>query len=293
MIIQKDRHYSLQIGQGKGKGLLIENLHIEFTVSKSANNKNKTNKATLKIYNLSEEHQKYMEAPFVEAVLSVGYADTGLFRLFAGQVTVAGTRKEGPETVTTLQLDSLYTELNNKRVSKTTPSGTPVLGVIKSLVQEMNGVSQVVASGQNITKTFLDGYPLTGTPRQILNELAEAFELEWQVDDGILYIQDVGFSYMKDNNKVYVFSETSGLLERPYFDNIEKRRGKGDKIKEARKGVKLRTLLNPTIVAGSIVRVEYGEFTGFYKVESVTHKGGIYSEDWTSDLVLGTMLKTT
>lgn len=293
MIIQKDRHYSLQIGQGKGKGLLIENLHIEFTVNKSANNKNKTNKATLKIYNLSEEHQKYMEAPFVEVVLSVGYADTGLFRLFAGQVTVAGTRKEGPETVTTLQLDSLYTELNNKRVSKTTPSGTPVLGVIKSLVQEMNGVSQVVASGQNITKTFLDGYPLTGTPRQILNELAEAFELEWQVDDGILYIQDVGFSYMKDNNKVYVFSETSGLLERPYFDNIEKRRGKGDKIKEARKGVKLRTLLNPTIVAGSIVRVEYGEFTGFYKVESVTHKGGIYSEDWTSDLVLGTMLKTT
>lgn len=293
MIIQKDRHYSLQIGQGKGKGLLIENLHIEFTVSKSANNKNKTNKATLKIYNLSEEHQKYMEAPFVEVVLSVGYADTGLFRLFAGQVTVAGTRKEGPETVTTLQLDSLYTELNNKRVSKTTPSGTPVLGVIKSLVQEMNGVSQVVASGKNILKTFLDGYPLTGTPRQILNELAEAFELEWQVDDGILYIQDVGFSYMKDNNKAYVFSETSGLLERPYFDNIEKRRGKGDKIKEARKGVKLRTLLNPTIVAGSIVRVEYGEFTGFYKVESVTHKGGIYSEDWTSDLVLGTMLKTT
>lgn len=292
MILQKDRHYSLQIGQGKGKGLLIENLHIEFTVAKSANNKKKTNKATLKIYNLSEEHQKYMEAPFVEVVLSVGYADTGLFRLFAGQVTVAGTRKEGSETVTTIQLDSLYTELNNKRVSKTTPSGTSVMGVIKSLTQEMSGVAQVVFSGQNIYKSFIDGYPLTGTPRQIMNELAEAFELEWQVDDGIMYIQDVGFSYMKDSNKAYVLSETSGLLERPYFDNIEKRRGKGDKAKEARNGVRAKILLNPTIVAGSIVRVEYGEFTGFYKVESVVHKGGMYSEDWSSDLVLGTMLKT-
>lgn len=292
MQFQKDRQYTLVIGQGKGKGLIIDNLHIEFTVRKTSDNKKKGgNKATISIFNLSEEHQEYVEAPFVECSLQVGYADIGLYRLFSGQVTIAGTRKQGPDTVTELQIETLYTELNNKKLSKTTAPGSTVRMVIDAVSKEMVGVGRVVYSGSNINRSFLDGYPMTGTPREILNSLSDAFQIEWQIDDGILYIQDAGYSYMTDSSKAYVLSESSGLKEIPYFDNIEKRRGKGDKVKEARKGVRLKILLNPSIVAGSIVKIEFGEFTGFYKVESLTHRGAIFSEAWETELICGTMLK--
>ena len=290
-VYQVNRQYTLQIGQGKGSGIEITGLHITFKVNKGSDNKRRTNKATVKIYNLSEEHQKYIEAPFVECVLSVGYIGAGMHRLFAGQVTVAGTEKEGTETVTEIQIDSLYTQLNHKTVSKTAPAGVSVKGVIENLVKEMDGVSRVVFSGTNITKSFIDGYPLSGSPRQILNELGEAFELEWQIDDDVMYIQDAGKSYMLDNSKAFKISETSGLIDRPYFDQIEKQRGKKDKLRAARNGLKLKILLNPAIVAGSIVYIEYGDKTGYYKVERLTHSGEYLGNDWTTELVCGTMLK--
>lgn len=290
-IYQVNRQYTLQIGQGKGSGIEITGLHITFKVSKGSDNKKRTNKATVKIYNLSEEHQKYIEAPFVECVLSVGYQGAGMHRLFAGQITVAGTEKEGTETVTEIQIDSLYSQLNHKTVSKTAPAGVSVKGVIENLVKEMEGVGRVVFSGTNISKSFVDGYPLSGAPRQILNELAEAFEIEWQIDDDVLYIQDAGKSYMLDNSKAFKISETSGLIDRPYFDQIEKQRGKKDKLRAARNGLKLKILLNPAIVAGSIVYIEYGDKTGYYKVERLTHTGEYFGNDWSTELVCGTMLK--
>lgn len=292
MNYQKDRQYSLQIGQGKGTGILIENLHLEFRISKGSDNKKKTNKATVSIYNLSAQYQAYVEAEFVEVILSVGYVGLGMHKLFSGQVTVAGTRRQGADIVTELQIESFYTELNHKRITKTTAPGTTIKSVIEVVKEQMYGVSRGVYAGKNVERKMVDGYPLTGSPRQILNELSEAFELEWQLDDGVLYVQDRGFSYMEDKSKAYVISETSGLIERPYFDNIEKQRGKKDKLKKARKGVKLKILLNPAIVAGSVVKIEYAEFTGFYKVEKLTHNGGMYSDQWETELICGTMLTT-
>ena len=60
---------------------------------------------------------------------------------------------------------------------------------------------------------------------------------------------------MQDKNKAYVISETSGLIERPYFDQIEKQRGKKDKLRAARNGVKVRILLNPAIVQEVLSRL--------------------------------------
>jgi hypothetical protein len=289
MKLQKDRQYELRVSDKNGKGYVIDNLHIDFTVNKSSNNKQKPNKASLRIYNLSEERQKWFETPFLELTLLVGYAGLGIHKLFSGQITVAGTQKQGADTVTEIQLDTLYTELNSTKISQTAPAGTSVKEVIEKAALGMR-VVKVVYSGENIKKSFVDGYPMVGTPRQILTELAEAFELEWQVDQQFLYISDVGKSYMTDNSKAYVVGENSGLIERPYFDNIEKRRGKGDKLKEARRGVKLKILLNPAINAGSVIKIDFGEFTGFYKVERLTHKGGIYTEEWETELACGTML---
>lgn len=289
--IQKDRQYSLVIGKN-GKGIEISGLNISFSVSKGGDNKRKTNKAIVKIYNLSEENQKYLETPFAEVELKVGHLPAGLYRLFAGQATVVGTQKEGTESVTEIQIDTLYTTLNHLTLSKTAPAGTSVKGVIESLSKEMPEVTKVVFSGKQIAVSFIDGYPMVGSPRQILNDLCNAYQIEWQIDDTILYIQDAGTSYMLDNSRAFLISETTGLIERPYFDQIEKQRGKGDKLRKARNGLKLKIVMNPALVAGSIIKIEYGTFSGFYKIEKLTHNGEYFGNTWETELFCGSMLQT-
>lgn len=289
MIYQRDRQYSLIIGKGN-KGVEINGLNISFSVTKSSDNKKTPNRARLEIYNLSQEYQSYFEEAFIQVALHVGYADVGKYLLFAGEATIVGTRKSGADSITTIQLDVLYEQMNHKIISKTTPPGTTVKSVIEAVVKETEGVTKVVFSGTNITRSFVDGYPMTATPRQIMDDLSSAFELEWQIDNGVMYVEDRGTSYMKSTKEAFVISEDTGMIEQPYYDNIEKQRGRKDKIKKARKGVKVKTLLNPTFIAGSIVKIEHGEFTGFYKVERVQHSGQMFGSEWTSELVLGTVL---
>lgn len=150
-------------------------------------------------------------------------------------------------------------------------------------------ISKSVFSGESIKAKVIDGYPLMGSPRQLLTELAQAYSFEWQIDDKTLYINDVDGSYTKNKNTVFVISESTGLIERPYHETIEKGRGKKDKRKRGRKGVELTILLNPAITAGSTIKIEYEGFTGFYKVESLTSKGGFMGDDWTSELKCSTL----
>lgn len=286
---QKDRQYVLIIGTGT-KQVEITNLHITFSVTKSSDNKKRPSKAKVEIYNMSPAHQKMVEDPFVEVTLSVGYIGLGLAPLFQGQVTIAGTRRVGADIVTELQIDSLYKEINYKKISKTVYPGASVKSVIEALVKEMPEVTNAVYSGKNINKTFIDGYPINSSPKVVLNEISEAFDIEWQIDGTILYIMDKGVPYTADKNKAFVISELSGMIERPYFDNIEKQRNPKDKVRKARKGVKLKLLLNPLIVAGSIVKIEFGDMTGYYKVESLVHTGGFRETVWETELTCGTML---
>lgn len=289
---QLNRQYLLFIGKrGSGEGVELSNFDISFKVSKNSDNKKKPNKAKVTIQNLSEEYQKYVEEPFVEVSLSVGYAGIGLKTLFVGQVTLASTKKDGPDIHTTLEVDTLYTTMNHKIITKTVPPGQRVETVIDAIAREIPEVTRTVFSGKNIKKSFVDGYPLTSSPRQALNELSDSFELEWQIDDTTLFISDRGDSYMTDNSKAFLISEQTGLIDRPYFDTIEKQRAKKDQVKKGRKGLELSILLNPAITAGSIVRIEYGHLTGYYKVENLVHEGATDQDKWITKLQCGTILQ--
>ena len=74
MILQRNRQYSLTVGDYKtGNGLLIQDLQVTFDISKSTNNKNRTNSATIEIYNLSEESLKVLDTDYPAAVFEAGY----------------------------------------------------------------------------------------------------------------------------------------------------------------------------------------------------------------------------
>lgn len=283
MILQRNRQYSLTVGDYKtGNGLLIQDLQVTFDISKSTNNKNRTNSATIEIYNLSEESLKVLDTDYPAAVFEAGYLDTGgPKRLFAGQVTNVSTRKSGTDIVCQLTMGSGYTELNHETLSDVVPPGNNVQDAIEKLRKAI-GADRGVYNGTNLNNEIIYGYPLSGTPKEMLDELAEKYQLDWQLDDGVLYVHDNDRAATEQFQLAYVISPFTGLIERPYRISGDKRRSKKDKVKKP--GVQLKILLNPEIKAGDIIQIEEGLLKGWYKVDSIRHSGSWRGDNWYTEI---------
>lgn len=283
MILQRNRQYRLTVGDYKtGNGLLIEDLQVTFDISKSTNNKNRTNSATIEVYNLSEESLKVLDTDYPAAMFEAGYLDTGgPKRLFSGQVTNVSTRKSGTDIVCQLTMGSGYTELNHETLSDVVPPGNNVQDAIEKLRKAI-GADRGVYNGTNLNNEIIYGYPLSGTPKEMLDELAEKYQLDWQLDDGVLYVHDNDRAATEQFQLAYVISPFTGLIERPYRVSGDKRRSKKDKVKKP--GVQLKILLNPEIKAGDIIQIEEGLLKGWYKVDSIRHTGSWRGDNWFTEI---------
>ena len=284
MTIQKNRQYKLTIGDYQtGDGVLIENLQVTFDISKSTNNKNKTNSASIEVYNLSEETLKVLDTDYPAAVFEAGYLDTdGHKRLFAGQVTNVGTRKSGTDIITQITMGSGYTTLNHQILSELVPPGTDVNKVFEKIRVALGADRGVYNITTNLNNEIISGYPLSGTPKEMLDEISEKFQLDWQLDDGVLYIHNNDRPATEQYQLAYVISPFTGLIERPYRVSGDRRRSTKDKAKKP--GVQMRILLNPEITAGSIIQIEEGLLKGWYKVDSIRHYGSWRGDSWYTDI---------
>lgn len=291
VIYQKNRAYSLIVGDiGTGNGFEVTNLQLSFDVNKTSSAKDRTNSATIEITNLSEEKRKFLEQDYIAAVFSAGYHDTTIKRLFSGQVTKATSRKNGTDIVTQISMGAEYTDLNHKTLSKFVAPGKTYKDVIEELRKELPGVSKTVYNGVNLNNPVIDGYPLSGSARQMLDEISESQQIEYHIDDGVLYANDMSGTSTDNFNTAYLISKETGLIELPYAVSGDPTRGKKDPVKKA--GVQFKILLNPEIVCGSIVQLVDETFGGYYKVTSTRTYGQFRGNDWYTDLRCEEKIKT-
>lgn len=313
---QKDRVYSLIVGD-KDEAVEINNLQIRFNVSKSSDNKNKKNSAVVEIYNLSESRRKSLEKPYVQVQLKVGWAGEDLHTLFTGQVVnISNTkiksflsRRNGVDVITKLNIDEMYSTLNHKIQSKVVPEGNTVRQAILTLIQDIPEISRHEMNGENLERVLPDGYPLHGSPQQNLDRISSAYDLEWQIDQGVLYVSDKFKSFMKDTSKVPLIGQMSGLIDAPEFiSNRDKRQRQSVKVKNTdgedkevepskrsgapnKDSLKLRILLNPTLTAGSYFKLDYPELSGYYRIDNIVHKGDFRGNEWYSEIVCSERLE--
>lgn len=284
MLIQKNRAYELIIGDyNSGEGLLIDSsLQVTFDISKAASNKDKTNSAAIEIYNLSDESIKLLDTDYPAAVFSAGYLDIGIKRLFSGQVTNVSTRKNGADRVTQIQMGSGYTELNHQVLSQLVAPGRTVQDVAEDIRKNLPGVSRGVYNGTNLNNQVIYGYPLMGTPKEMLDELSDKYALDWQVDGDVLYVHNKDRASSEDFANAFVVNRETGLINNAYRVSGDMRRSKKDKIKK--QSTQWTMLLNPEVKAGTIIKLEDTFVSGWYKVDSLRHYGGFRDTAWYTDV---------
>lgn len=288
---QSNRQYELIIGDYQtGDGLRITDLQVQFDISKSTDNKKRTNSASIEVTNLSIEHLKVLDTDYPAAVFSAGYLDTGgPKRLFGGQVTHVSTRKSGTDRVTQITLGSGYTEINHQVLSSIVAPGQTVREVAETLRQALPGVSRGVYNGTNLNNEILYGYPLMGTPKEMLDELSNKYALDWQIDDDTLYVHNNDRATTENFQEAYVISKYTGLVDSAYRVSGDRQRSKKDKAKKP--GIQMKILLNPDIKAGDIIRLEDTLITGWLRVDSLRHTGGWRSPGWYTEIKASSLEK--
>lgn len=280
---QINRVYELIVGDAiSGDGLNINNLQVTFDISKSSSNKDKTNSASIEIYNLSNDSLKLLDVDYPAAVFSAGYRDIGMKRLFAGQVTNVTTRKSGTDRITQIQMGAAYTEINHQVLNSLVSPGRTVRDVAEDIRKAIPGVSRGVFNGTNLNNPVIYGYPLQGTPKEMLNELSEKYALDWQIDDDVLYVHDNTRGNSENFEEAYVISRYTGLIENAYRTSGDLRRSKKDKAKI--QSVQWKMLLNPDLIPGDLVKLEDTLITGWYKITDMRHYGGWRDSVWYTDI---------
>lgn len=278
-----NRGYKLVLGDYKNdpnNAALIENLQITFEVSKSISNKDKTNSATIEIYNLDEDTLALLDKEFIAADFYAGYENLSIKRLFAGEVVQVSTRKQGTDVVTQIRMGAGYSQVNLGILSGLVSPGRKVKEVYEELRKNVKGINRGVYNGANLNNPVIDGYPIYGNAKSELNKLSQATQTQWQIDGDVLYVSDSGKGWMKDNNQAIVISPDSGLIDLAYKVPAEGYKKKMDPSKVA--GIQFQALINSDLIPGCIIKLEQGDaaLDGFYTVNSSRFTGDFRGNAW-------------
>jgi len=293
--MQFNRIFKLIAGEEGGEGIQIESdgkndsLRIEFDIDKDLTQQ--TNKSSIKIYNLADASCEKLEVADMVCELQVGYAeDIGLRRIFLGQVTYSTTRNEGPNRSTELELSDGQASIRDTVVSLGYAAGVSAKAVVNDVAAQM-GVTTQIAPDMEFA-TYPAGFSFLGKGKDCLSKILDASGATWSIQNGSLQVVMAGGS---TGVQALVFSASSGLIgsperivkavTRPDEEAKKKRKVKKDK-KRKKAGWKIKTLLAPTVNPGDLVKVESVPITGWFRVESLKHKGDTHGKEWYSEMEL-------
>lgn len=286
---QFDRVYRLTVGVEGGEGVAIEakpksaGLNVSFDIAKDLTTQ--TNKCHIKINNLSDATSKLMEREDSVCILEVGYSeDLGLRRIFVGEVTSAHSYYDGADKVTMLELSDGQKAIRDCVVTLSYADDVSRKKVIDDVAAEM-GLLVTYAEGLLFT-SFANGFSFIGAGRTCLDKVCTGTKMTWSIQNNVIQvIEDGGTTKMQ----ALKLSPTSGLIgypERlvkgPKKADLQKSDKQGKNEKKA--GWAVKCLLQPTLNPGDLIYIESKVTSGWFKVESLHHRGEYLGQDWYTDM---------
>lgn len=197
--------------------LTLKGLDLSFEVER--NDGSASDKATIKVANLSEKSRSFVEAKGNKARLSAGYGNNpGL--LFTGTITRIVNERNGPDIITTLECSDGGEELRQGRVDFTFNPGTTDVQVLEHALETLR--EKGIGRGQvdKVTpQQYTRGYTYSGPVKDLLTEVCSKRGLIWRIENGIVEVLQkdkagftTGFVLSAETGLVGFPSKKDGLL---------------------------------------------------------------------------------
>lgn len=290
-----NRDYSLYIGwdsQTGREGILVKGLQIQFDVNKVISNQLTPSVSKVLITNLNREHSAALQGDGIDIRLLVGYEGQPLTEVLLGRAKEVSTKKDGTDIITEIVVAEGFSIMNNTSVSGTIPGGKTVKDVIMEVAKQAGIPTISVEDGRANTKV-LWGYPLDGTPRQILEEICFSYQLDYSISGNSLHVKDRG-SISGDRKIAAVLNEDTGLIGIPVADYwkevayVPNEKGKDKKVKKVVDGIQVKALLNAAVTPGKAIKLDRAKPdeipNGWYYVNSANYVGDFRGGVWEMNL---------
>jgi hypothetical protein len=252
----------------------LEGYDIDFDVERTL--EPEPNKARIKVYNLEENIRTRAQVADARVALKVGYERTS-GQIFLGDIRYVSSALVGPDWVTTIEAGDGEKAYRESTVALTWAPGKKIGQVVKEILETFDGV----ASGdfektfqKAVKEQFPRGGALSGQSVRVLDELVRGYGYRVSIQDG--QFQFVDATGQNQRTAVKLTPDT-GLIGEPELGEKDKKTGK-------RRG-KVRTLIQPSILPGSVIQVAgSSSVKGQFVVQKVTHSGSNWQDAFYTDL---------
>jgi len=243
------RRVQVAVGNAAGEGLDFADFRCTFYIKRG--DYQNPNSCDLRVYNLSDATANRIHDEFTQVQIQAGYeGNFGL--IFRGSIKQVRkgrvNQKESYVDVTAADGDEAY---NFSTCAFSIAAGTPPEGTIQSLIKTMvnNGITAgyvppVSQNGTTRGRTFF------GMTRDELRDFAWSQNCAWSIQDGRLTLVPLTSFIPGD---VPIISAATGMVGVP---------------EQTQGGILIRTLLNPSIKIGQLIKLDNASAINLYRYSS-------------------------
>lgn len=271
----------IKIRKGDFSGFIseidIKNLRIAFQITKNLSWS--TNKASIQVWNLSNEKRDKIKDYGDEINLLAGYREeSGVQILFIGDTSKVSHSYDFPEIVSRIECGDGEKSINQKRISISYGAKTPAKEVLLQIAQKL-GLDNVYITNDVTNIVYEQGYQFVAFGKEALDIVSKNLGLTWSIQNGDLYIiKRFGTTAKAPVN----FNQSTGMVGVPERYTYKRLNLWTDAPKQ---GWKVRTLLRPDVLPGDKVRLDSTKVdgNGLYYVDTVRHTGDTDGNEWFSN----------
>jgi len=275
---QYNRAYSLTVSDNS-KSRTIDGLRVAFEITKSLHSF--PNLAKIDLYNPNSESLSLLQERYSSITFNAGYVGN-VRLLFKGQIRNVFQRKQGPDRIVTVFAGDSEQDWQNSIFNKTLSENIAIKQIVNEIAASFQNTGVGELQGLDAPADKLRGQTLSGSSKDILDQLAEDYGFQWSIQDGTL-ITVPNESVLEDQDAVAI-NPATGMIGSPTITEL---------------GVNVTTLLNPELLPNrafqvgsnfadiSIGGIQFREIKrttgeGLYKAFQVIFTGDTHADNWFS-----------
>lgn len=257
-----------------GTVLRVRDLRITFDITKTKGST--TNKAKIKITNLSQETRAKLREKDALVRLYAGYeGDLGAVLIFVGNTQHLVNEWQTPDIVTSIEAQDGQKVLRQTRISFSYNTRTAINTIVNRIAGEIG-----IPLKQDFTiDGYYNGFSFNGLAKDALDAICRKTGYSWSVQDNEIQIVKKDGS---TNTTAVKLSPETGLINQP--ERMADQEGQFEDALQSELAWKITSLLNPRLQAGGLVQLESKQATGTFIIEKVRHYGDSRGKEWYSEI---------